>query len=46
MLPISQLKSPMAACPHFIETTANLKSEITLQQLEEARESGCLHVKN
>lgn len=46
MLSTSQLKLSGTACHHITETPASFKSEITSRQLEDARESGCLHIKN
>lgn len=45
MLSTSQLKLSGTACHHITETPASFKSEITSRQLEDARESGCLHIK-
>ncbi|EKB0319736.1 type III secretion protein GogB [Escherichia coli] len=46
MLPISQLQSPRTLCPYPSETDASIKNGITHIQLEEAKSSGCLHVKD
>lgn len=46
MLPTSQLKSSGIPYSNPNETSTSTKSEITLPQIEEARASGCLHVKN
>ncbi|ECG8610354.1 type III secretion protein GogB [Salmonella enterica subsp. salamae] len=46
MLPISQLQPSGTFCSYPSETSASTKNKITHMQLEEARVSGCLHIKN
>ena len=46
MFPTSQLKSSGILYSNPAETSASIKREITPTQIEEARSSGCLHVKD
>ncbi|HCS7456923.1 TPA: type III secretion protein GogB, partial [Escherichia coli] len=46
MLPTSQLRPTGTFCSYPAETSADIKSEITPIQIEEARASGRLYIKD
>lgn len=46
MLPTSQLRPSGTFCSYSAETSAGIKSEITPTQIEEARASGRLYIKD
>ncbi|HBA9710843.1 TPA: type III secretion protein GogB [Escherichia coli] len=46
MLPVTQLKSTEMFSSYITEKTARFKDEITPQQLDRARETGYLHIKD
>ena len=46
MLPTSQLRPTGTFCSYSAETSADIKSEITPIQIEEARASGRLYIKD
>ena len=46
MLPTSQLRPTGTFCSYSAETSAGIKSEITPIQIEEARASGRLYIKD
>lgn len=46
MLPVTQLKSSEMFSPYITEKTARFKGKVTPQQLDSARKTGYLHIKD